>query len=416
MDRPIEERGWSRRWRLGLIGLVAVGIAALALLPAARRWSSTESSIERARIRTAVVERGTLVRDVALQGNVVAAFSPTLVSPARGTVRVLARAGEVVAISQPLVTVESPQVESLLDQERSTVRSLEADLERQRIEAERRVLEHEEDLALFEVELAAAQRAVARAESIRAEGLINAVEYEKAQDDLKVAEMKLQAARKKASFARESLAFEVSDRASRLERQRLVVTEVARRLAALTLRSPVAGRVSRVEVDDRDSVVEGQPLVAVVDLSALEVEVAVPEAYADELAPGMIAEITYDGAVHAGRLKDVAPEVSGSRVRATVVFAERLPAGLRQNQRVSTRLLLETREDVLKLDRGPFLEAGGGRVAYVIEDGVASRRAIEVGSLSVAEVEIVGGLEVGAEVIVSDTTRFDNAERILLRR
>ena len=70
---------------------------------------------------------------------------------------------------------------------------------------------------------------------------------------------------------------------------------------------------------------------------------------------------------------------------------------------------------MVKVPRGPFLEAGGGRQAYVVEDGMAILRPIEVGSLSVSEVEIVAGLEIGDEIIISDTTRFRGAERILLR-
>jgi len=69
----------------------------------------------------------------------------------------------------------------------------------------------------------------------------------------------------------------------------------------------------------------------------------------------------------------------------------------------------------MKVPRGPFLEAGAGRQAYVLEDGIAVLRPIRVGSLSVSEVEIVSGLEIGDQIIISDTARFQGAERILLR-
>ena len=75
----------------------------------------------------------------------------------------------------------------------------------------------------------------------------------------------------------------------------------------------------------------------------------------------------------------------------------------------------ETRTNIIKVPRGPFLEAGSGRQAYVLEDGIAVLRPIEVGSLSVGEVEIVSGLEIGDQIIISDTARFQGAERILLR-
>ena len=141
----------------------------------------------------------------------------------------------------------------------------------------------------------------------------------------------------------------------------------------------------------------------------------IPENYADEIAPGTEAVITYDSRHYPGAVKSISPEVEGSRVRGVVVFSGEAPDGLKQNQRVPTRLVMETRTDVMKVPRGPFLEAGAGRQAYVIEDGIAYLRPIEIGSLSVAEVEVVGGLEIGDQIIISDTTRFQGVERVLLR-
>lgn len=415
MDRPVERKrglGRARRW-----AIVAALLLPLALgVPSLRRWLRSEASVELSRIRVGEVTRGDLVREVAVQGNVVAAFSPTLVAPARGIVEVRVRAGEVVEAGTPLVAVRSPEVESRLQQERSTLLSLQADLERQRVQSEQSKGQNRQDVALLEVEVEAAGRALDRQETLRGEGLTNDVQYEAAQDELRVARMKLEAARQRTAYADETLEFEVRDRASRVERQRLIVSDLERQVEELTLRSPVEGLVSRVQVNDRDAVTEGQPLVTVVDLSAFQIEAPVPEAYADEIAPGTPAAVTYDGREWTATVQSIAPAVEGSRVPVQVVFADEAPEGLKQNQRLSTRIILDTRHDVLKVPRGPFLEAGGGRTAYLLEDGLALLRPIEVGGLSVSEVEIVSGLEEGDRIVISDTGRFEGAESVLVRR
>ena len=413
MDRPVAKRRGGRWKLLGALALLAV--LAVALFPSIARWASSSRSVARDRIRIGEVVRGDLVREVAVQGNVVAAFSPTLVSPARGSVRVAVRAGEVVEAGTPLAEVDSPEVESLLSQERSTLLSLQADLERQRAQAEQIRLRNQETIALRAVELEAARRALARQQLLRDEGLTNAVRLEEAEDLVTIAEMQLNGAREQARLETATAGFEIRDRQSRVERQRLITEELDRRVDELVVRAPVAGLVARVQVTDRDSVVPGQPLATIVDLSAFEIEVPVPEAYADDVEPGTPAEITYVNRVWPGTVKSIAPEVEGSRVAAIVVFDGEAPEGLKQNQRVSVRLVLDSRSDVLKVPRGPFLEAGGGRSAYVVEDGVAVLRPIEVGALSVSEVEIVGGLEPGDQIILSDTRRFEDAERVLIR-
>ena len=63
-----------------------------------------------------------------------------------------------------------------------------------------------------------------------------------------------------------------------------------------------------------------------------------------------------------------------------------------------------------------LVESGGGRLAYVVEDGMAVKRAVEVGGLSVSQAQIVSGLEEGDRIIISDTGRFEGAEAVLLRR
>lgn len=416
MDRPIEKSGrFTARQKVWLgIGLLAL-VAGGALYPSLKRWAVSETSIDIDRIRIGEVTRGDLIRDVSVQGNIVAAFRPTLIAPVRGIVRVEVKPGQVVAAGDRLVTVDSPEVGSRLEQERSTLYSLETELGRQRILAKQATIRSRQDIGLLEVELEAARRAMDRAERTREEGILNAVEYEKAQDDLVVAELKVDLAREQAELEVETLEFEVQESRSRVERQRLVVEDVERQVEELTIRSPVDGLVSRVMVNDRDAVTQGQQLVMVVDLSAFEIEVMIPENYADEIAHGTPAVITYDTRDYLGAIKSISPEVEGSRVRGVVEFTGEAPAGLKQNQRVPTRLILEEKPDVVKVPRGPFLEAGGGRTAYVIEDSVALSRPIEIGSLSVSEIEIVSGLEVGDRIIVSDTTRFNDAQSILLR-
>ena len=112
----------------------------------------------------------------------------------------------------------------------------------------------------------------------------------------------------------------------------------------------------------------------------------------------------------------VSPEIRDSQVRGTVAFDGQTPPGLRQSQRVSVRLLLERKTNVLKAPRGPFVESGGGRTAYVVR-GRHRDQARDPGrrSMSVSEVEIVRGLAEGDQLVISDTSPFEGARTVLIR-
>jgi HlyD family secretion protein len=416
MDHPIRI-GHPRARRLLVPGVVLLGVLVVVALvgPSLGRWLQAERSIDLSKVRMATVVRGDLQRDVSVQGRIVAAFHPTTSSPAAGIVALRVRAGDVVEKDHVLAVVSSPELESRLRQERSSLLALESALGRQRIQTRQKVLSDRQAVDLATVELEAAQRAMGRAEEIRAAGLLNAVEYEKAQDDLKRTELALTHARESAALEREGLELEVRNRELEVERQRLLVADLKRQVAELAVRAPVGGLVSRLDVQDHDPVTTGQPLVAVVDLTAFEIEILVPEGYADEIGPGTPAVVTYSGEDYDGQVKSISPEVEGSQVRGIVSFGDVSPEGLRQNQRVSTRLVLESRPDVLKVRRGPFLESGGGHEAYLVEGGVARRHAIRAGAASVDEVEILSGLEEGDEIIISDTARFEGADGVYLR-
>jgi HlyD family secretion protein len=134
------------------------------------------------------------------------------------------------------------------------------------------------------------------------------------------------------------------------------------------------------------------------------VEFRVAETYAGDLAPDMKAEIEYGGRRYPGLVTSISPEVQNSEVKGRMRFADKLPPGVRQNQRVNVRIVLDQRPDTLKVERGAFVDAGS--YAYVVEGDVARKRDVTLGAMSVGEVEIVSGLKEGESVVVSSVEDF----------
>jgi HlyD family secretion protein len=416
MDKVVERpRGLGRRARVAIGAAVVLLVGLSALTPALRRWSQAERAVEASRVRLGVVARGPLERDVSAQGRIVAALHPTLFSPAQGTVWLSVKAGTEVKKGQTLARVDSPELMSRLSQERATLLSSRSDLGRQQIAARQATLRSKQNVDVLTVRLGAAKRALERSQQLFDQGLLNRSDYERAQDDVEVAGLELKNAQDTAQLEKDTLEFELNNRRQVVARQESVARELQRQADELVMRAPFDGMVATVSVQDRDAVAPNQPVLMLVDLSSYEVEFDLPENYAPDVLPGTPAEILYESKTYPGKVTAVSPEVRDSQVRGTLAFVGEPPAGLRQSQRVSTRLVLERKDDVLKLPRGPFLESGGGRLAWVVENGIAVRRPIEVGAVSVAEVEVLRGLAAGDQVVVSDTSVFEGARSVLLR-
>lgn len=416
MDKPVEQPKGLSRLQLILLAAGAVVLLAIAFtIPSILRWSRAERAVDAARLNFGVVKRGDLDRDVSGQGRIVAALHPTLFSPVPGIVSLSVKAGTEVRKGQLLARVDSPELMSRRVQERSTLQALQSDLGRQEIAARQAAQRAKQTAEVLGMRLAAAERAMTRAQELSAQGLINRVDFERAKDDLELARLEAASAQQTAQFERETLTFEVQNRRLQVARQQSVVLETERQVKQLEMTAPFDGMVATVNIQDRDAVPANAPVMTVVNLSQFEVEFDVAENYASDLLPGTAAEIQYEGKPYPGKVTVVSPEIRDSQVRGTVVFDGEGPAGLRQSARVSVRLLLERKPNVLKAPRGPFVESGGGRTAYVVEDGIATKREIQVGSMSVSEVEIVSGLREGDQLVVSDTSLFQNAKTVLIR-
>jgi len=412
-DVAIEPKGRGRRVLLMSVGgFVLLALAAWAV-PAYQRWSSATVTVPLDRLRLATATVDDLVRDVSAQGRVVAAVAPSVFAPAEGIITLAVEAGSDVQAGQVLATLESPELQNRLQQEQATLDRLRVELDRQRIEAKQQSLNNRKDVDLARVTLTAAEREYRRAESASAIEAISQIDYERSRDDLETARLAHEHAVEDASLDDERLAFELQTRELQVNRQALLVDDLDRQVAALEMRSPVGGIVGKLLVDQKQGVNRNEPVMAIVDLSAFEVEVQVPESYADDLGIGMAAEVLVGNQPFAANLVSVSPEITDNQVSTRVRFTNGMPPGLRQNQRLTTRILMETRENVLVLPRGQFIDTGGGRVAYVLEDdGLASRRAIELGARSLSTVEVLSGIDAGERVIISSVDAFRGAETV----
>lgn len=396
-------------WLLGAGLLLAV---AMLLFSGVGGWLSGERSISASRLRIATVERGTLVRDAVVNGRVVAAVSPTVYAPVAATVELLHQAGDRVQRDDVLARLDSPELTNELARERSTLDQLAAAAGRAEIMARQAKLEARREADEAAIALTAAERDLQRTQRGFELGALPQIDVLRAEDAKKSAEIRNRNAASQLTLSNQSSDFDLETQQKLAERQRLLVTDLERRVADLEVRAPVDGIIGTVAVTDRARVAANSPLMTLVDLSRLEVELTVPESYADDLGIGMTAEVSIGTERANGQLSSISPEVVNGQVLARVRFDGEQPPGLRQNQRVSARVLIEERPDVLMLARGPFVEQGSGRYAWRVEDGIASRQNIRLGATSAQAVEVLDGLSLGDEVVVSGADTFGDAENV----
>jgi len=415
-DRPIERPSlWRRHGKLAAGALVAV-VGLCVLLGVWLRYAGAGASVDRSRLTLATVERGSFVRDIVADGQVVAAVSPTLYANALGSVSLKAHAGDSVAKGQVLADVDSPDLTAKLAQEEASAVSLRIDWQRATLDAERTLTQLKDAFEQAQVDQKTAQRELDRSRKAYELGSYTELQALKAQDALEKAQFGYTQAKLNYESQPKQNRFDIDSKKALYDRQQLLVADLRRQVEGLNVRSPVDGQVGQVEVADRASVAKDAPLLTVIDLSALEVEIKVIESFARDLRPGMTADLEGGGGHFKAVVSGVSPEVIAGQVTARLRFIGDKPSGLRQSQRMSVRIFIDRRENVLMVDRGSFMDQEGGGFAYVVHGNIAERHPVRLGAASITKVEILDGLGAGDQVVVSGTDAFNGAARVILSR
>ncbi|MBV1910313.1 MAG: HlyD family efflux transporter periplasmic adaptor subunit [Kangiellaceae bacterium] len=408
-DVIIDKPKSPKKWVITAVSLVVLAVSFL-VYPSISNWSSSDRSVNLSRVRIANVARGEFIRDVSLQGNIVAANSPKLYAPAIGTVTLLANPGELVKEGDVVAMVSSPSLTNRLQQEQSKLESLQIELERQQIATKQARIKSRQQIQLEKVVLDAANREKRRAEqSVKIQAL-SQLDYEKAIDELKRSQLKYDFAIEQAELEKENLSFELRTKQSEFNQYKLLVGNTERLVKELNMVAPVSGIVGSWSVEQKSAVSLNQALLTIVDLSAFQVEVDIPESYADTIGIGMPVKVNYNANEYDASVVSISPEVTNNVIKGRVAFSAEPPPGIKQNQRVSSRVIIEQKANVLYLPRGSFVQHHGGLRAFVVEDDIATLTSIALGARSIDKIEVVSGLTNGQRVIISNTDFVDDAK------
>jgi HlyD family secretion protein len=415
-DRLVVAKPNHKR-RLLLIGGGVAVVAVLALaMPGILRLFSAEASVSASRLAFATVERGPFVNDIAAEGKVVAAVSPTLYATYGGAVTLKVHAGDTVKKDQVLAVIDSPELRNKLAQEQSKADAMQVDYLQAQVDARTKRSDLQKAYDNAQIDEKSAETNLGREQKAFAAGAATGVEVDQAKDALEKARITMAHARSDMGMSGDSLRFNIQSKKLAHDNQLLAVKDLLRQVDDLDVKSPVEGQVGQLFIAERATVAKDAQLLSVIDLSALEVEMQVPESFARELAIGMAGEISGNGNTWQGKVSAISPEVVNGQVAARLAFDGSTPKQLRQNQRLSVRVLLDKRDSVLTVQRGSFVDESGGNYAYLVHDGIAEKKPIRVGASSIDKVEILQGLKEGDRIVISGTDSFNNAARVAISR
>jgi HlyD family secretion protein len=169
-------------------------------------------------------------------------------------------------------------------------------------------------------------------------------------------------------------------------------------------------------VERGQQVTPGLNLARVADPSKLKAELKIAETQAKDIQIGQSAEIDTRNGVVQGKVIRIDPSVQNGTRTVDVALTSALPQGAVPDLSVDGTIDLERIANLLFVGRPTFGQEQSSIGMFKLEpDGkTASRVRVALGRTSVNAVEILGGLNEGDQVILSDMSRWDQYDRIRL--
>ena len=388
--------------------LVATTLGLRGLKPAAPR-------VDRASVWIDSVKKGPLVIEVRGPGTLVPERIRYISAVTAGRVeRRLAEPGQEVHPETVLLELSNPdvQLEALESERQLTVAqadrvNLQTNLVIQR-------LNQEATVAAAKAAYQDAKRNAEAAEGLATKELISAIEASRATDRVEELETRYR-------VEEERLAVMVGASDSQLALQKAqvgrlnAVTEFQRgRVRSMKVLAGANGILQELPLEVGQWAQSGATLARLVEPGKLKAVLRIPETQAKDVAIGQPAAIDTRNGIVKGKVRRIDPAVQNGTVTVDVSLEGELPRGARPDLSVDGTIQVERLEDVLHVGRPAYGQANSAVGLFKLTpDGTeAGRVNVRLGRTSVNTVEILGGLQPGDKVIISDMSRWDGQDRV----
>jgi HlyD family secretion protein len=209
---------------------------------------------------------------------------------------------------------------------------------------------------------------------------------------------------------------QISAQRAKLAQEQNKYDRVLDQVEALHVRAGVAGVVQQVEVEVGEQVQPGANIARVARPDELMAELRVAETQARDVQVGQLVEVDTRNGVVPGRVIRIDPAVQEGTVQVDVELTGALPRGARPDQSVDGTIEIERLASAIFTGRPTYGQRNTTIKLFKLVDGgdYAVQVPVELGLMSVNSAEIRQGLVPGDEVILSDTSAWDENDRIRL--
>ena len=417
MDIARPELKKKKRRRQYVIG-AAIAACLLVAVAGLAALGPAIPSVERSSVLVDQVKRGELLREVRGPGTLVPKEIRWIAAETAARVeRIVIKPGAIVKPDTVILELSNPEVDDQLLAATTAVTAAQSDLAAKRTDLNSKLLDEQSQHAQAKSEYETARMQAEAEKPVAEKGVIPAVQYKKSLVVLEQSKTRMDLEEQRVVEFRRNIESQLAAEKARLD-QLVATRELRQRQAdALHVRAGIEGILQQVPVEEGQQVAIGANLARVARPGELMAELRIAETQAKDVALGQPVKVDTRNGIIDGKVLRVDPAVQNGTVQVDVDLEGKLPPGARPDLSVDGTIEIERLPDVLYVGRPAFGQSDSEVRLFKLDPGgdVASRVPVELGKSSVNLIQIVKGLNVGDRVILSDTSAFDQHDRVRLR-
>jgi HlyD family secretion protein len=399
---------------VGLSTLAAITIALSRLEPAA-------PSVDKAQIWTDTVKRGDMLRQVRGIGTLVPEEILWIPSLNAGRIkRILVLPGTAVEPDTVLVELANPDVEQGVFDAEWQLKAAEAELTNLRVQLATQRLSYQASVASAQASHNNALLDFEVNEQLAQSGLVPALTLKQSRGRTEELARLLDIEQERLEISGDAATSQIAVQTAKVEQLRAQLQLRRDQVESLQIRAGIDGVLQKL--GDATTLQVGQQLPAganiarVANPARLKAEIRIYETQAKDVQLQQRATIDTRNGFIPGRVIRIDPAVQSGTVTVDIALEGELPRGARPDLSVEGTIELERLDDILHVGKpvqaGPDSSVG----LFKLSDNgrIAARVPVKLGRSSVSTIEVLSGLNVGDQVILSDMSAWDHHDRLRL--
>jgi HlyD family secretion protein len=416
MDVATPQVAIKKRRRRVVVGILALGVLAGVTLGVSR-LKPAAPGVERGTLWIDTVKRGPMLRQVRGLGTLVPEDIRWIPATTTGRVeRILLRPGTEVMAHSVILELSNPALDLELQDATLKLKAAQAAYTNLRVQLQNEYLQQQAATNSIEGDFRKATMQVEVNEQLAKDALVAALTVKQARLDAQQLETRLALSRRQLESHAESMEARLAVQQVEVDQARAMLELKQRQVNELHVRAGVDGVLQVVPVEVGQQVAPGTNLARVANPSRLQAELKIAETQAKDVLVGQVASVDTHNGIVPGHVIRIDPSVQNGTVTVDVSLEGALPKGARPDLSVDGTVELERLASVVYVGRPAFGQESSTVGLFKLQpNGEASRVQVKLGRSSVNTVEVLGGLNPGDQVVLSDMSQWDGFERIRLQ-